>query len=76
MQKKPVMTREGSAHTEELPYRIVLWASGAEGERVLARAVTAQLALAIFRAAQEEHPDHRIAVKRDEAIVADSSQRT
>jgi hypothetical protein len=69
------MTKEGSAHSEELPYRIVLWAAEAE-ERILARAVTAQLALAIFKAAQQEHPGHRVAIKKDEAIVADSSQPT
>jgi hypothetical protein len=74
MQKKRTMTKEGSAHNEELPYRIVLWAVGAEGERVLARAVTAQLALAIFKAAQQEHPDRRIAVKKKNAIIADSQQ--
>ena len=73
-QKKPTMDNEGSSHNEELPYRVVLWAVGAEEERVLARAVTVQLALAIFTAAQQEHPDRRIAVKRNDAVIADSQQ--
>jgi hypothetical protein len=62
--------------TEELPYRIELW-KDAEGkgsgvERVLARAASVQLAHAIFKAAQSEHPNRRITLRDGDRIVADS----
>ena len=42
-------------------------------ERVLARALNAQLARAIFRAAQKEHPQSRILLRRGARMVADSA---
>lgn len=59
---------------EELPYRVELWYDGGgEGvERILARAVSAQLARAIFKAAATEHPGRRITLRKDARIVADS----
>jgi hypothetical protein len=60
---------------EELPYRIELWLDGADGvERVLARAVSAQLARAIFNAARGEHPERRITLRKGNRIVADSGR--
>jgi hypothetical protein len=61
---------------EDLPYRIELWrADGAEGiERVLARALNMQLARAIFTAAQGEHPERRITLRKGNRVVADSSE--
>jgi hypothetical protein len=65
-----------SVPTEELPYRVELWRDGgAEAvERVLARAVNVQLARAIFNAAQGEHPDRRITLRKGNRIIADSAK--
>lgn len=59
----------------DLPYSIELWglASGDVVERVLARAASAPLARAIFKAAQTEHPDRRITLRRGARIIADSA---
>jgi hypothetical protein len=71
------MPRTGnpSGPEEKLPYRIELW--GADGsnrvEQVLARAVSAQLARAIFTAAKGEHPARRITLRKGNRIVADSA---
>jgi hypothetical protein len=72
MENKTTKSVDGDG--EVLPYRIVLWPGEDRTERVLARATSAQLARAIFRAAQEEHPDRRIAIKRGDQIVADSAE--
>jgi hypothetical protein len=71
------MSRTGtrSRPQETLSYRIELWESGGDGKRVLARAVNAQLARAIFRAATEEHPEGRITLRRGNRIVADSDAK-
>lgn len=60
---------------ETLPYRIELWDAAAEERRILARAINAQLARAIFRAASEEHPEARITLRRGQRIVADSEAK-
>jgi hypothetical protein len=77
MQDKATISRTGipSRSTEELPYRVELWvADRAEiVERVLARAVSLQLARAIFKAAQGEYPERRITLRKGTRIVADSS---
>jgi len=57
---------------EELPYRIVLRGSEAGTERVLARALSAELAHAIFKAAQSEYPQRRITLSRGDTTLADS----
>jgi hypothetical protein len=69
---KPART---SRPSDDLPYYIELWrADGDDGiERVLARAVSAQLARAIFKAAQGEHPKRRITLRKGNRIVIDSS---
>lgn len=58
-----------------LPYAVELWnADGAlKVERVLARAANAQLARAIFKAAQGEHPERRITLRRGNRIIADTA---
>jgi hypothetical protein len=62
------------APAEKLPYSIELWDSDARVlERVLARALSAQLARAIFLAAQKEHPEQRILLRRGSRTVADSA---
>ena len=65
---------------EDLPYRIELWRAG-DGhgknngiERVVARAASAPLAHAIFRAVLGEHPDRRITLSEGGRIVADSTR--
>jgi hypothetical protein len=59
---------------EELPFRIELWdaAAGETVERVLARAISASLARAIFQAAHTEHPERRITLRRGSHLVADT----
>jgi hypothetical protein len=63
-----------AAHTEKLSYSVELWDQDAQAlERVLARAFSPQLARAIFRAAQKEHPDQRILLRRGTRTIADSA---
>jgi hypothetical protein len=63
-----------NAQTETLPYRIELWDHDRHSlERVLARAVNAPLARAIFKAARTEHPDRRILLRRGTRTLADSA---
>lgn len=59
---------------EDLAYRVELWRDGgSEGiERVLARAASVQLGLAIFRSAREEHPQRRVTLSHGPQILADS----
>ena len=57
---------------EDLPYRIVLWRSQSEIERVLARTVSPELAQAIFRAAQSEYPQRRITLDKGDHTLSDS----
>jgi hypothetical protein len=66
-------TRSGAL--EDLPYWIELRRADSPEtvECVLARALNAELALAIFKAAQGEHPDRRIVLRKGSAIVADSA---
>jgi hypothetical protein len=63
------------AATEELPYRVELrlMSDPSSVERVLARALTAQLAQAIFRAALTEHPGRRIALCKGEDVISDAT---
>jgi hypothetical protein len=59
---------------EELPYRIELWHAGRdEVERVLARAVGAELAQAIFKAVLGEYPQRRITLRKGSATISDSA---
>jgi len=62
------------AQGEKLPYRIELWddANGETVERLLARAISAALARAIFKAALTEHPERRITVRRGARVISDS----
>lgn len=63
-----------AAQTEKLSYSIELWDLDAQAlERVLARAFSPQLARAIFRAAQKDHPDQRILLRRGTRTVANSA---
>lgn len=63
-----------ASQAEKLPYSVELWDGAAAAlERVLARALNAQLARAIFLAAQKEHPDARILLRRGARTIADSA---
>ena len=67
-------TGTASRPTEDLPYRIELWRADAnEPERMLARAASMQLARAIFKAAQGEHPERRITLRKGNRVVSDSN---
>lgn len=63
-----------SSPKEEFPFRVELWHDGGGNavERVLARAASVQLARAIFKAAQGDHPERRITLRRGNRIIADS----
>ena len=66
----------GSAATrhDRLPYRIELAADGEDApERVLALALDANLARAIFQAAQKEYPERRIVLRHGSRIVAETA---
>jgi len=64
-----------ATQSDKLPHSIELWDDGgATLERVLARALNAQLARAIFQAARKEHPDARILLRRGARTIADSAQ--
>jgi len=73
-QGKPKVIALGtSPMSEKLPYRIELWdENGAALERILARAVTASLARAIFKAAQTEYPARVIRLLRGKRVIAQS----
>jgi hypothetical protein len=78
MQSKDKISRSSSeppGGAEELPYRVELWHDGAGDtvERVLARALNAQLARAIFTAAKGEHPNRRITLRRGTRVIVDSA---
>jgi len=70
------IARIGSAAMQlnTLPYRIELVADGENAsERVLALAIDANLARAIFRAAQKEYPERRIVLRRGSRTLADAA---
>ena len=63
-----------AAPHDKLPYRVELCGEdGNAPERVLALALDANLARAIFRAAQKEYPERRIVLRRGSRVVADSA---
>jgi hypothetical protein len=69
------MRRPQPSSGEDLPYRIELWQAPRHDavERVLARALSATLARAIFQAAQSEHPERRITLSKGAHVIADSA---
>lgn len=75
-EKTNVVPLDGAvSETERLPYCIELWAaSGDAVERILARAVSVELARAIFKAAGPEYPRRRITLRRGRRVVADTSR--
>jgi hypothetical protein len=68
-------TGTASELADDLPYQIELWRDheGEALERVLARASTAELARAIFKAAMTEYPARRITLRRGSRTMADSA---
>jgi len=67
-------THGTASEPEELPYVVELWEQGnAAVTQVLARALSAQLAQEIFKAAKGEHPERRITLRKGSRIVADSA---
>jgi hypothetical protein len=61
-----------TSRDEELPFKIVLCLSSG-GEQTLARAASAQLAHAIFKAAIAERPESRLLLRHDQRIIADTA---
>jgi hypothetical protein len=67
------MSRSASRPPQEaLPYRVVVWNAAEHEPRILARALNAPLARAIFRAATAEHLEARITLYRGSRVIADS----
>jgi hypothetical protein len=60
---------------EDLPYFVELWRDGDHSavERLLGRALNAQLARAIFKAAKGEHPERRITLRKANRIIEDTT---
>jgi hypothetical protein len=75
MQEKPPITSVPADTQSDLPYWIELRKADDPDavDSVLARALNAELAHAIFRAAQGEHPERRITLRKGDRIVADTS---
>ena len=61
------------ADGRKLQYQIELWTNG-EQKKVLAQAAQASLARAIYVAAQTEHPDEVVVLRRDDTVLARSSE--
>jgi hypothetical protein len=62
------------AQAERLWFRVELRRDGTEDvERVLARAISASLAGAIFKAARDEYPDRHIVLCRGTRVIKDSA---
>ena len=63
-----------SSAPEELPFQVELRADDSDQiERVLARAISIQLARAIFKAAISEHPGRHITLTKGTTLIADSA---
>jgi hypothetical protein len=61
---------------DELPYWIELWdTDAAKVERVLARALSSQLARTIFNTAQNEYPGRRLTLRRGVETLLDSERK-
>jgi hypothetical protein len=63
---------------DALLYAVELWGlqPSPAVELVLARAASAQLAQAIFAAAQLEHPQRRITLRKGKTILSDTAMRS
>jgi len=64
---------DGANGDEELSFQVILQSS-AGTERVIARAASAQLAQAIFKAATAEYPGERLRLSHDGRTVAESGK--
>ena len=60
---------------EELPYAVELWKfESREIERIVARALNAGVARAIFKAAQDEYPGRRLTLSCGAELLADTAR--
>jgi hypothetical protein len=73
--KSKVVRLDGQDSPDDLSYCIELWSAADPGslERIIARAASAGLARAIFKAAGNEHPGRRITLRHGRRIIADSA---
>jgi hypothetical protein len=61
--KRERISQSGAPRSPDLPFRIELWnEQGSEVERVVARAYSASLAQAIFKAACEQYPGRQLSL--------------
>jgi hypothetical protein len=67
---KPVRLDRPQAAREDLPYKVEL----RRPDGALARALSTQLARAIFNAAKGEYPERRITLCKGSRIIADTSE--
>jgi len=69
-------TSSSPPQSGDLPYSVELWYEDERElvERVLARASSAALARAIFKAAQGEHPKRRVTLRRGTRLIADTAE--
>jgi hypothetical protein len=69
--KRERVSQSGPPRSPDLPFRIELWNEpGGEVERVVARAYSANLAEAIFKAACEQYPGRRLSLWHGRECVA------
>jgi len=72
---KVAQISSAAAQHDQLPYSIELCGETKDAPgRVLALALDANLARAIFRAAQKEYPEHRIVLRRGSRTLADTAE--
>ena len=64
---------EATKSDEELAFQVIL-CSASDGERVIARAASPQLAQAIFKAAVAEYPEQRLLLSHDGRTIADTGK--
>jgi hypothetical protein len=73
-EKLPSRGDTSATPSDDLPFSIELWnVENSAVERVLARAFSAELARAIFKAATSEHPARRITLRRGERVISDTA---
>jgi hypothetical protein len=75
--KLNVFSIPGYDTTDALPYQVELWRAPENDavELVLARALNAYLALAIYEAGIIEYPGRRVTLRRGRRIIADSREQ-
>jgi hypothetical protein len=63
-----------TATSDLLPFAVELWSADGKPQ-VLGRAESITLARAIFTAARNEHPQHRLTLRKAGQVIADTQAR-